>query len=143
MTRLKTLAWCSLCAFLTLAAAHAAPTDQEQIDALKKTYPLTTCPISGEKLGGQMGTPVDYLYKTTDAKGKETARLVRFCCKGCVSQFKADPKPALEKIDREAAAQAAAATPHPTPWAIGGRAPCCVSAAACCVRDNGCCPGAH
>ena len=36
-------------------------------------YPLTTCPITGEKLGA-MGEPVVKLYE-----GRE----VRFCCKSC------------------------------------------------------------
>jgi YHS domain-containing protein len=53
------------------------------------SYPLETCPVSGEKLGG-MGDPIDYVYGT---------RLVRFCCKGCVKSFQKDPATTMAKID--------------------------------------------
>ena len=54
-------------------------------------YPLSTCPVSGEELGG-MGDPVVY-----DHEGRE----IRFCCNGCVGKFKADPAKYIEKIDAE------------------------------------------
>ncbi len=57
------------------------------------TYPMTTCPVSGDKLGGEMGEPFDYVYK---------GRLVRFCCKGCVKEFSQDPAKYLAKIDAAA-----------------------------------------
>jgi YHS domain-containing protein len=62
--------------------------------AVKKTeaypYPLDTCVVSGEKLGGEMGPPAIYHYK-----GRE----VRFCCGMCIKDFKADPAKYLKKID--------------------------------------------
>jgi hypothetical protein len=64
------------------------------------SYPLDTCVVSGEKLGGEMGAPVDYIYKEA---GKPD-RLVRFCCKMCIPKFKKDPAKYLKMID-EAAAQ--------------------------------------
>jgi len=64
------------------------------------TYPLDTCVVSGEKLGGEMGAPIDYIYKEA---GKPD-RLVRFCCKMCVPKFKKDPAKYLKLID-DAAAQ--------------------------------------
>jgi YHS domain-containing protein len=51
-------------------------------------YPLTTCVVSGEKLG-EMGAPVVINYKGTE---------VRFCCNGCVKKFKADPEKYLAKL---------------------------------------------
>ena len=64
------------------------------------TYPLDTCVVSGEKLDGDMGKQVDYVYKE-DGKPE---RLVRFCCKDCIAKFKKDPAKYLKAID-EAAAQ--------------------------------------
>ena len=44
-------------------------------------YPLTTCVISGEKLGG-MGKPFKVTHDGTE---------VQLCCKSCLKDFKADP----------------------------------------------------
>lgn len=63
-------------------------------------YPLTTCVVSGEKLGSaDMGPPIDYIHKES---GKPD-RLVRFCCKGCIRDFKKDPAKYLKMIDDAAA----------------------------------------
>jgi hypothetical protein len=65
-------------------------------------YPLTTCVVSGDKLeDGEMGPPVNYVYKE---EGKPD-RLVRFCCKGCIKDFKKDPAKYLKMIDDAAAAK--------------------------------------
>lgn len=63
--------------------------DADIVKAQMAFYPLTTCPISGEELGG-MGESIDYVYNN---------RLVRFCCKDCVKKFEKDPKPTLAKLD--------------------------------------------
>ena len=52
-------------------------------------YPLLTCPVSGEELGG-MGDPVDIVYNN---------RLVRFCCKGCKPKFYKAPAAFMAKLD--------------------------------------------
>ena len=52
-------------------------------------YPLTTCPITGEKLGA-MGEPVVKLYE-----GRE----VRFCCKSCPPKFEKDLAKSLATLD--------------------------------------------
>jgi len=52
------------------------------------SYPLTTCVVSGEKLG-EMGAPVVIHYKGTE---------VRFCCNICVKKFNADPEKYLAKL---------------------------------------------
>jgi hypothetical protein len=61
-------------------------------------YPLDTCVVSGDKLGGDMGAPIDYIYKEA---GKPD-RLVRFCCKMCIPKFKKDPAKYLQLIDEAA-----------------------------------------
>lgn len=67
-------------------------------------YPLKTCVVSGDKLDGDMGAPVDYIHKVD---GKPD-RLVRFCCKNCVKDFKKDPEKYLKMIDDATAAKAKA-----------------------------------
>jgi YHS domain-containing protein len=46
-----------------------------------KPYPLTTCIVSGEKVG-EMGPPV-----SIDYQGKKVA----FCCDSCIAKFQKDP----------------------------------------------------
>jgi hypothetical protein len=67
----------------------------------KAAYPLKTCVVADEELGG-MGDAVDYVHKEA---GKPD-RLVRFCCSMCVPKFKKDPAKYLAKIDAAAAAKA-------------------------------------
>ena len=55
----------------------------------KDSYPLTTCVVSGDKLG-EMGKPYIYTYE-----GRE----VRLCCKGCLTDFQKDPAKYLKKLD--------------------------------------------
>jgi len=71
------------------AAQASAPTDEKVISEQLPSYPLTTCPISHESLDS-MGKPVDMVHE---------GRLVRFCCKSCVKEFKAKPADALKAID--------------------------------------------
>ena len=83
------------------AAAFAADgKDAASADA-KAAYPLTTCVVSGDELGGDMGEPVDYIHKED---GKPD-RLVRFCCKPCIKDFKKDPAKYLKAIDDAMAAK--------------------------------------
>lgn len=50
---------------------------------------LATCPVSGEKLNGDMGAPYVFSYK-----GQE----VKLCCKGCKKDFDKDPDKYLKVI---------------------------------------------
>jgi hypothetical protein len=63
--------------------------DEAVVLAQKPIYPLDTCVVSGEKLGG-MGDPVNFVDGT---------RLVRFCCDGCVAGYKKDPAAYMAKVD--------------------------------------------
>jgi len=58
-----------------------------------KPYTLKTCVVSGDKLG-EMGDPYVFEYE-----GRE----IKFCCKGCVKDFKKEPAKYLKKIDEEEA----------------------------------------
>jgi len=94
-----------LCCKGCVKAVNKAPeatlvkVNEALIAAQLKTYPLDTCPITGEKLGS-MGEPVNFLYGT---------RLLRLCCRGCVKGVTADPQAALAKLDAALAAKAGAA----------------------------------
>lgn len=65
----------------------------------KAEYPTTDCIVSEEKLGGDMGKPVDFIYR---AEGRPD-RLVTFCCKDCVKDFNKDPEKYLKVLDGAAA----------------------------------------
>lgn len=73
--------------------AAMAKIDKALIEAQRPSYPLKTCVVSGEALGGEMGEPIDYLYGT---------RLIRFCCKECPAKLEKDPTPYLKKLDEAA-----------------------------------------
>ncbi|HMO04153.1 MAG TPA: hypothetical protein PKC67_01740 [Kiritimatiellia bacterium] len=80
------------------AEHHAAGEATAAVDSAEAVaaYPLTTCVVSGDALGGgDMGPPVNYVHKE---EGKPD-RLVRFCCKSCIRDFKKDPATYLKKID--------------------------------------------
>ena len=74
----------TLCAIAAMAA-EAPPQ--------AKPYPLTTCIVTGEALGS-MGAAVSLVHA-----GQE----VKFCCKGCIKDFKQDPAKYLKKLDQPAA----------------------------------------
>lgn len=70
-------------------AAAFTKVDNAWIAAQIPTYPLTTCPISDEKLGS-MGEPYDVLYGTT---------LVRLCCKSCKKTLDKDGPAIVAKVE--------------------------------------------
>jgi len=72
-----------------LASFAAAPLVGFSKDKDAKPYPLTTCVVSGEKLG-EMGKP----YKFTH-EGRE----IQLCCKSCLKDFKKDPAKYVKKLD--------------------------------------------
>jgi YHS domain-containing protein len=69
--------------------AFAADPAPAKAPTTKPAYPLTTCVVSGEKLG-EMGKPHVIQYE-----GRE----VQFCCPNCEKEFKKDPAKYLKKID--------------------------------------------
>lgn len=83
------------------AVNYLAKLDQLIIEKQKADYPLTVCIVSGEPLDAMDG-PVDIVYEN---------QLVRFCCKGCAADFRADPEPFLKKL-REGKAPAAPEAGH-------------------------------
>jgi len=67
-------------------------------------YPLTACVVSGEELGS-MGDTIHYIHKE---EGKPD-RVIKLCCKRCVSSFKKNPAKYLKQLDDAAKADKPAA----------------------------------
>lgn len=77
-------------AFLKDAKKHLAALDKAVVDSQSKDYPLKTCPVSKEELGGEMGKPVDVVI---------AGRLVRLCCEGCTPEVEKTPAKFIALID--------------------------------------------
>lgn len=73
--------------------AAIAKVDEAVIRVQKPMWPksLTTCPVSGEAYGGEMGEPFDLVHGT---------RYVKLCCKGCKKGFAADPAKFMAIVDK-------------------------------------------
>ena len=65
------------------------PEEKARAGALIPSYPLKTCLVSGDALGG-MGDTINALYGD---------RLIRFCCKGCIKSFNKNPGQYLPKLE--------------------------------------------
>ena len=76
-------------------AKYMAALDKAVVEQQTTSYPLDTCVVTGQKLGG-MGEPVSHVWAN---------QLVKFCCKGCIPQFNKDPRQYMVKVY--------AAMPHP------------------------------
>ncbi len=77
---------------------YLAILDKAVIEKQKAEYPLDTCIASGEKLGGSMGEPVDFVMNN---------HLFRLCCASCADKLKKDPIKYTKILDdaRKAKAQ--------------------------------------
>ena len=82
-------------------AAANVEAEKIAIEVQKPSYPLDTCPISGEPLGDD---PIDYVHE---------GRLVRLCCKMCVKGLRKEgaAEAAIAKIDRAVIAAQKASYP--------------------------------
>ncbi len=65
-------------------------------------YPLDTCVVSGDKLGGDMGAPIVFVYTNNGANQE-----IKFCCPMCKPTFLKEPDKYM-KIIKEAEAKAKA-----------------------------------
>jgi hypothetical protein len=73
---------------MVMGSPDSGGADRDSAAASPKPYPLTTCIVSDEKLGG-MGKPA-----MIDYKGQQ----VGFCCKSCIGDFEKDPAKYLAKL---------------------------------------------
>jgi hypothetical protein len=113
-TRMGLLALaCALAAPLALArpqetkeaAAPAASTqtDEQVIAAQLPSYPLGTCVVSEEEMGGEHGEIVDFVLRPEEGE----PRLFRLCCKGCKKMLAKDPEAAIAALDARIVAEQA------------------------------------
>lgn len=100
---MKTL-FAGLVLLLVVPFAQASDDDAARVIAEQlPVYPMSTCLVSGEALGGEdMGAPIDMVHE---------GRLVRLCCKGCVKTFNKDPLAILMKLDAAVIASQAPSYP--------------------------------
>jgi hypothetical protein len=76
--------------FLKDASKHLGELDAAAVASQSKNYPLKTCPVSNDELGGSMGKPVDVIVG---------GRLVRLCCKACRKDLEKEPAKFIAMTD--------------------------------------------
>jgi YHS domain-containing protein len=81
----------TILAVILLAASLTLRAEDTNAAASTPAKPdkLATCPVSDEKLGGDMGDAYVFTYK-----GQE----VKLCCKSCKKKFDKDPEKYMSKI---------------------------------------------
>jgi len=90
--------------FLMLCSTSFAVAANDPAPSLKESYPLSTCVVSGDKLG-QMEPPTILQYQ-----GRE----VRFCCKDCVKDFQKNPEKYMKRLHDTTPSSTDTSTPLPT-----------------------------
>jgi hypothetical protein len=86
MKSFKIIALVTVSALLACAAFAA----DEKKAAKAKPYPLKTCVVSDEPLGGDHGEPYVFVH---------AGREVKLCCKPCLKDFNKDTAKYLKKMD--------------------------------------------
>ena len=80
----------TILAVSVLGGPFLASAADDKPETKLKPYTLTTCVVSGDKLG-EMGEPFVYKYKD---------REIKFCCKNCLKDFNKDPQKYIKKIEK-------------------------------------------
>ena len=73
---------------VVLLLTGCASTESGSASGKNKPYPLQVCIVTDNELGS-MGAPITMVHE---------GQIVKFCCKPCVKEFKADPAKYLLKI---------------------------------------------
>lgn len=102
----------SLDTFKADPAKYLPKVDELMVKQQTPFYPMNTCMVSGDKLGGEMGKAVDVIYKN---------RLVQFCCKDCVKDFQKDPAKYIAKLDEAVIAKQGPGFPMKTCMVSGDK----------------------
>jgi hypothetical protein len=76
--------------FLKDPRKYLADLDKAVIEQQGKRYPLKTCAVSKEALGGDMGKPLDMVVG---------GRLIRLCCKDCRKDVEQNPSKFIAMVD--------------------------------------------
>ena len=92
----------ALTALVVIPSALRADGTNAVATAKPVPYPLTTCVVSGDKLGGDMGPAIEFLYQTNGINQE-----IKFCCPMCEPTFLGNPDKYM-KIIKAAEAKAKA-----------------------------------
>jgi hypothetical protein len=90
-------------AVLAMAPAVRAAGTNSVASTQLTPYPLNYCVVSGDKLGGDMGPPIEFIYQN-QAKGINQE--IKFCCPMCKPQFLQDPDKFMKIIQNAETGQA-------------------------------------
>jgi YHS domain-containing protein len=88
----QTLGGLAVAAALFIIPSSSRADNTNVVSSVKPDL-LKTCPISGDKLGGDMGEPFKFVYE-----GQE----VKLCCSMCKAKFDKDPAKYIKKIEAAA-----------------------------------------
>jgi len=66
--------------------------DAKMVEQQLPLYPTKKCVVTGDELGGEMGDPINVVYKN---------RLVRLCCDDCLPMLKESPGKYIALLDQE------------------------------------------
>jgi YHS domain-containing protein len=88
MKNLKLITGTILVAMLVGFAPSSRADNTNMVSVIKPDL-MKTCPVSGDKLGGDMGKPFVFVYQ-----GQE----VKMCCPMCKADFDKDPAKYMAKI---------------------------------------------
>lgn len=86
-------------------AGYLKALDEAIVAAQLPDYPLESCVVSGEALGGEMGDPVNHIVGN---------RLVRLCCNMCKKELAAEPGKFIAALDESVVAAQIEAYPTTT-----------------------------
>lgn len=75
---------------LTVALVFGLPAADKNGGAKAKPYPLKTCIVSDEPIGGDHGEPYVFVHE-----GQE----IKLCCKPCLKDFNKSPATYLKKLN--------------------------------------------
>jgi hypothetical protein len=85
--------------FITVLPASRADGTNSAASSKPVPYPLDTCVVSGDKLGGDMGGPIVFIYSNSVVNQE-----IKLCCPDCKPKFLKEPDKYLKTIrDAEAA----------------------------------------
>ncbi len=90
--KMKTL----LAGLVALSLIFGAVAADQKPAAKAKAYPLKTCIVSDEPIGGEHGEPYVFVHK---------GQTIKLCCESCLKDFNKSPASYLKKLEQPAKKQ--------------------------------------
>jgi hypothetical protein len=82
-----------LAGFVALSLSFGVVAADQKPATKAKPYPLKTCIVSDEAIGGEHGEPYVFVHK-----GQE----IKLCCESCLKDFNKSPATFLKKLEQPA-----------------------------------------